>query len=280
VSGPDRRFDEPTIPASPAFGDDDDAVTYDRDGALGVVRMNRPDNRNGMTGELLDGFAAAIAEARADKAARCVIVTGSGNAFSAGADLKDALQRGAPDADPEARSYAMYVPFLSVLELEVPVIAAMNGHAIGGGFGLALACDVRVAARQGRYGANFCRLGLSPGMAISALLPRLIGPARAAELLLGGELVDGERAVALGIASEAVDAAEVLPRARAIAGRIAANAPLAVRFTKALLREALGDVLAHARKEAFFQARTVASRDAAEGVAALLEKRDPKFRGD
>src|SRR5690606_16807219 len=95
---------------------------------------------------------------------------------------------------PHERSYAMYEPFLSVLDIEVPVIAALNGHAVGGGFGLALVCDLRIAAREARYGANFARLGLHAGMAISYLLPRIIGPVRAAELLFTGRLIDGREA--------------------------------------------------------------------------------------
>lgn len=263
-----------------AASDDGAAVTYRRDGLVGVIQLCRPANRNSMTAELLDAFAATSAAARADGEARAIVVTGSGTSFSAGADFKEAVQRGGADLPPDERSFAMYVPFLSVLDLEVPVIAALNGHAIGGGFGLALACDVRIAAREGRYGANFCRLGLSPGMAISYLLPRVVGASRAAELIYGAELIDGERAAAIGLASEAVPAAEVLPRAMALAGRIAENAPLAVRYSKALVREGLGWAVAeHARREAFFQARTVASSDAAEGIAALLEKRPPAFRG-
>jgi enoyl-CoA hydratase/carnithine racemase len=263
-----------------AAGPGDPAVAYARAGAVGIVTMRRPGDRNNMTPELLDGFAAAVAAARADADARCVVVTGSGSTFSAGADLRREVQRGAEELSPAERSYAMYEPFLGVLDLEVPVVAAMNGHAVGGGFGLALACDVRIAARQGRYGANFCRLGLSSGMGISYLLPRIVGPSRAAELIYTAELIDGERAAAIGLASEALDAADVLPRALAIARRIAENAPLAIRATRALLRDGLADaVRAHARREAAAQADTVVSADAAEGIAALLGKRPPTFRG-
>jgi enoyl-CoA hydratase/carnithine racemase len=259
---------------------DDAAVTYDRVGEVGVLRMRRADRRNTMTGELLAAFAAALAAARADDP-RVVVVTGDGAYFSAGADLDGPLQIDAGGGHtPAERSFMLYAPFLGVLELEVPVIAAMNGHAVGGGFGLALACDIRIAARRARYGANFCRLGLAPGMGISYLLPRVIGAARAAEMIFGAELIDGDRAAAIGLCAEALEAHEVLPRAMALATRIAENAPLAVRASKALLREALGwRVVAHAGLEAARQAETLASADAAEGVRALLEKRPPVFRG-
>src|SRR5687767_4177373 len=113
-----------------------------------------------MTPELLDAFAVASAAARDDGEVRAVVVTGTGGYFSAGADFKSNVQRGAGHQLPHERSFAMYEPFLSLLDIEVPVIAAMNGHAVGGGFGLALLCDIRIAARAAKVGANFCRLGL------------------------------------------------------------------------------------------------------------------------
>jgi enoyl-CoA hydratase/carnithine racemase len=256
------------------------AVRYHAADGVGVITLDRPDNRNSMTAELLDAFAAACAEARADAAARCIVVTGTGACFSAGADFKAILQRGDRGGEPHERSYAMYEPFLGVLDLEVPVIAACNGHAIGGGFGLAMICDVRIGARAARYGANFVRLGLSPGMAISYLLPRLVGVARAAELMFTGRLIDGVEAERIGLLAEALDAPDVLPRAMALARVIAANAPLAVRATKANLYRGLAwDPRAHARREAVDQAETVATADAAEGIAALLAKREPVFSG-
>ncbi len=256
------------------------AVRYERDGGVGVLTLDRPANRNSMTPELLDAFATASAEARADTDARCVIVTGTGTSFSAGADFKATLQRDGDLRAPNEKSYAMYEPFLSLLDLEVPVIAALNGHAVGGGFGLALVCDLRVGAVDAKYGANFVRLGLAPGMAISYLLPRLVGVARANELLFTGRLVEGREAEALGILNHAVAADQVLPTARELATTIAANAPLAVRATKRAIRRGLElHVRDAARAEAFAQAESLATNDAREGIAALLAKRDPAFTG-
>jgi enoyl-CoA hydratase/carnithine racemase len=255
-----------------------DAVRYEATGAIGVITLNRPDNRNSMTPELLDAFSRASAAARADDALRCVVVTGSGSCFSSGADFKATLQR--DGGTPSERSYAMYEPFLSLLELEVPVIGALNGHAVGGGFGLALVCDLRIGAVDAKYGANFVRLGLAPGLAISYLLPRLVGVARANELLLTGRLVDGRTAEALGILNAAVPADEVLPQAMALAREIAEAAPLAVRATKAAIRRGLGLAPREAaRAEAFAQAESLATDDAREGIAALLAKRRPVFTG-
>jgi enoyl-CoA hydratase/carnithine racemase len=236
-----------------------------------------------MTPELLDAFTAACGAARRDPGARAIVITGTGTCFSSGADFKSILQRedeGGRPASPDERSYAMYEPFLGVLDLEVPVIAACNGHTVGGGFGLALVCDLRIGAREARYGANFARLGLHPGLAISYLLPRIVGPQRAAELLFTGRLVEGDEAAQLGILLEAVPAAEVLARAMALAATIAQNAPTALRLTKRTFYRGLGwDVRAGARAEAAPQAITLATADAAEGIAALLAKRAPRFTG-
>ena len=228
----------------------DPAVRFSASDAIGVITLNRPDNRNSMTPELLDAFTAVSAEARAADV-RCVVVTGTGSCFSSGADFKSTLQREGDRRAPHERSYAMYESFLTLLDLGVPVIGALNGHAVGGGFGLALVCDLRIGARDAKYGANFVRLGLAPGMAISYLLPRLIGLARANELLFTGRLVDGAEAEQLGILNRAVQAAEVLPQAMALAGEIAGNAPFAVRATKRAIPRGLElHVRAAARPEA------------------------------
>jgi len=256
------------------------AVRYAATDGIGTITLDRPDNRNSMTPELLDAFTAASAAARADTGLRCLVVTGTGTSFSAGADFKSTIQRDGDARAPHERSYAMYEPFLSLLDIAVPVIGALNGHAVGGGFGLALVCDLRIGARDAKYGANFAKLGLAPGMAISYLLPRVIGLPRANELLLTGRLVDGVEAERLGILNRVVDADEVLDEAMALAQQIAANAPLAVRATKAAIRSGLAlHVREAARAEAFAQAETVGTADAREGIAALLAKRPPVFTG-
>jgi enoyl-CoA hydratase/carnithine racemase len=259
-----------------------DAVLYQASDAIGVITLNRPDNRNSMTPELLDAFAAAVAQARADDTVRCVVITGTGRCFSAGADFKSTIQRQGEGRvrQPHERSFAMYAPFLSVLDLEVPVIDALNGHTVGGGFGLSLVCDIRIGARDSKYGANFARLGLHPGMGISYVLPRVVGPSRAAELLFTGRLFEGEEAERIGYLSQALPADEVLPRAMEMAATIAANAPIAVRMTKRTFYQGLNwDVRDGAWQEAFAQAITVDTADCAEGIAALLDKREPRFQG-
>lgn len=249
-------------------------------GSVAVLTLNRPDNRNSMTPELLDAFASAVQRLRHLDGVRCAVVTGKGGCFSAGADFRSVVQRGGDGRVSGEKSLAMYTPFLSVLDVEVPVIGALQGHAVGGGFGLALACDLRVAHRGSRYGANFARIGLHSGMGISDLLPRLIGVPRALEMLLSGKLVSGSTGAEWGLFNHAVEADEVLPKTMALAEEIAQAAPIAVRLIKQAVYANLGwNPRQAARREAFEQAATLATEDCREGVAALLEKRPPQFRG-
>ena len=263
----------------------DDAVLYEVSERIAILTLNRSENRNSMTPDVLQELAKGVSRARSDSEVRCVIVTGKGKSFCAGADFKSGRLGGGDDSSdvftaPQDRFYAMYSPFLSLLEIEVPVIAAMQGHAIGGGLGLGVVCDVRVANREARYGANFVQLGLHPGMATTYLLPRLLGVPRAVELLLTGRIVTGTEAAECGLANHAVAPEDVLSRALEIAREIARAAPLAVRWTKASIYRGLDwDPRSAARHEAHVQSRTAETEDSREGIAALLGRRDPDFKG-
>ncbi|MEE2663285.1 MAG: enoyl-CoA hydratase-related protein [Myxococcota bacterium] len=259
------------------------AVLFELSDHIATITLNRPENRNSMTEDVLTGLAVAVARAASDPSVRAVLIGARGKSFCAGADFKSGAQRnpeGRP-LQPNERSFAMYQPFLSVLELEVPVIGALGGHAIGGGLGLALVCDMRVANEDAKYGANFTKLGLHPGMATTYLLPRIVGVPRAAELLLTGRLIDGREAEHIGLANYALPAAEVDVRARELAEACAQAAPIANRWTKrSLYRHTQWSPHDAARYEAELQSRTIATRDHREGVAALLEKRPPVFTGE
>jgi enoyl-CoA hydratase/carnithine racemase len=260
-------------------------VEVEVEAGVATITLNRPENRNSMTPDLMAAFRAAIAGAATDRALRAVVLTGRGPSFCAGADFRTASPVPEDAADPPSvpdyeRLYATYEPFLEVFDLPMPVIAAMNGHAVGGGFGLALVCDLRIANREARYGANFARLGFHSGMAISHLLPRIVGVPLAADLLFTGRLVTGAEAAAIGLAHEAVAPDEVGAAAQAKARAIAASAPEAVRLMKrSLYRGAGWDPRGAARAEAFAQAATMRTEDAREGIRALLEKREPRFTG-
>lgn len=267
----------------PCMENPEPAVKLDIVEQIATITLNRPENRNSMTPDVLEALAEVITRVRDDREVRCVIITGEGRSFCAGADFKSV--GGAWDGEGEfqtrnERSFAMYQPFLSLLEVEVPVIAAMQGHAIGGGLGLAVVCDIRVAAQDSRYGVNFVRLGLHPGMATTWILPRLMGMPRAVELLLTGRIISGTEAAEAGLVNYAVPAAEVLTRARELAKEIAAAAPLAVRWTKQTIYQGQQwDPPTAARYEAHAQSRTFETEDFREGVAAMLEKRTPRFKG-
>ncbi len=251
------------------------AVRFSRHHHVVELVLDRPENRNAMTPELLESFDAALDRLAGESGVRAVIIGGSGATFCSGADFRSDLLDEVADPDDH---FPVYRPFLRLLDVPVPVIAAMQGHAVGGGFGLALVCDVRIAAEDARYGANFVRLGLPPGMGISYLLPRVIGLPLATEYLVTGRLFDGTTAHRIGFANHVVPADQVLPTARAIAGQIASASPTAVAMTKRALTRGLGlDPLDAARIEAREQAAAAGQPDFTEGVAALLEKRDPVF---
>ena len=256
------------------------AVLYEAADRIGLITLNRPDHRNAMTPELLDAFSEAIDEARADQEIRSLVITGKGKCFSAGADLRSSMQRTDLGKPSREASFAMYEPFLKVLDVPVPVIAAMNGHTVGGGFGLALLADIRVANLDAKYGANFARLGIHSGLGISYVLPRLVGAAYASELLFTGRLIRGSEALRIGLVTHAEDADEVLPTAMQLARAIAGSAPLAVQQMKASIRRGLGwEIREAALEEAGLQAASLGTDDAKEGVAAILEKREPAFTG-
>lgn len=256
------------------------AALYGVSDQIGTITLNRPDQRNAMTPELLDAFSEAIREAQDDPEIRCLVITGKGRCFSAGADLRSSLQRsdlGEPSRD---TSFAMYEPFLQVLDVGVPVIAALNGHAVGGGFGLSLLADIRIANVDAKYGANFARLGIHSGLGISYLLPRLIGVAHASELLFTGKLIRGSEALHIGLVTHAEEAGEVLPTAMQLARAITASAPTAVQQMKASIRRGLRwEIREAALEEAGLQAASLGSEDAKEGVSAILQKREPEFTG-
>jgi enoyl-CoA hydratase len=259
-----------------------------RDGDVVVLTFDRPDQLNAMSQPMGEAFADCIADLARDETARAVVLTGAGRAFSAGGDM-DMIQdralegRAAPGlARRPIRDTmrAFYKLFLSVRDLPMPTVAAINGHAIGAGFCVALACDMRIVADRAKVGLNFTKLGLHPGMAATWTVPRLVGPALAAELLYSSRLLGGEEAARVGLANRCLPTDEVVPAAIELCRQISACAPLAVRAVKRALERtdhaSLEDQLSF---EASEQAICFESEDVHEGIAAVREKREPSFRG-
>ena len=201
-----------------------------------MLVLDLPDMRNAMSDEMTESWVRAVDHLAGDPDLRAVVVTGEGSAFCAGGNTS--WIAGEPDASVDrlrSRMLPFYRAWLSIRRLEVPTIAAINGPAIGAGLAVALACDIRYAARGARMGVPFVRLGMHPGMATTYLLPDVVGPAAARDLLLTGRLVDADEALGLGLVSRVLDPEGFREQVLATAAEIAATAPIATKLTKTAL---------------------------------------------
>jgi enoyl-CoA hydratase len=253
-----------------------------RPDGVAVVTLALPERRNAMTAEMTEAWVDAMTALRPDRSVRAVVVTGEGTAFCSGGDLSWIGE--SPDLTVDAirdRMLPFYRAWLTVRDLEVPTIAAINGHAVGAGLCLALACDLRYVAAGAVLSAPFTSLGMHPGMAATYLLPEAVGLPVARELLFTGRRVDAEEALRIGLVSRVFDSAEeLLDGAVAVASQIAANGPVAVRLTTAGLRAGgHASVETALQYEALAQPVTFATSDLTEGIAAAKERRAPAFTG-
>jgi enoyl-CoA hydratase/carnithine racemase len=260
-----------------------DFLIYEQDGPLVTLTMDQPEQRNPLTGNTaVPEFLAAIERIHDDRRVRCVVLTGNGPSFCAGGDIREMKRQATPavseiDIRHEYRRGIQRLT-LSLFNLEVPVVAAVNGHAIGAGLDLACMCDIRIASEKASFAESFIKLGIVPGDGGARLLPRVVGMSRAAELALTGDMIDAQQALAWGLVSRVVPHGELMTAAREIAGRITRHASHGVRLTKRLLRESI-----HSRLEAVlelsavFQAISHKTPDHSEAVDAFLEKRAPRF---
>ena len=238
--------------------------------------LNRPEKRNALSKAVLGRLAERLAAAEADDGVACVVLAGAGPAFSAGADIKDMMERGV-DSYLDPKRLAAWT---AIERFAKPLIGAVNGYAFGGGCELALMCDLLVAAEGARFGLPEVTIGAIPGDGGTQRLPRAIGPARAALMVLTGEPVDAATAECWGLVAEVVPGPDCLPRALEIAGVIAGRAPRALALAKAAMRRAAELPLSRGLLfERDASCRAFATEDRAEGMAAFLEKRTPAFRG-
>lgn len=247
--------------------------------SVAVITLNDVARKNAMTVELGERFEAQVKKVLGQPVLpRAVVITGAGGAFSAGGDLKmlEAFIT-APALESREAMSAFYARFLSLLELPMPVIAAIDGPAIGAGLCVAAACDVLVVSEDAKLAFNFVRLGLHPGMGATYFLPRKVGAQKAASLLFTGRMFDGREAVALGLAMESTPRGQALDRAVALAKDIAAASPLAVRALKATLRVDHAELDAALAREAEAQAASYKTKDFAEGLAAMKARRAAVF---
>jgi enoyl-CoA hydratase/carnithine racemase len=260
-------------------------LLYEQHNHVVTLTMNEPARRNPLTGNTaVANFLDSIERIHNDSSVRAVILTGAGTAFSTGGDINDMERQsgGALTGMQIRQEYRVGIQRLplALFNLEVPIIAAVNGAAIGAGMDLACMCDMRIASEHAKFAESFVKLGIIPGDGGAWLLPRLIGLSRASELSYTGDVITAETAKEWGLVSRVVPAADLLPAAMDIAQRIAANPPHAVRLTKRLLREAMHTPLSTLLEmSAAFQSLSHLTADHKEAVAAFLAKRTPAFKG-
>jgi len=260
-------------------------IQLTRQDGIVTLTFNRPETRNSMTPAMGEEVVRAVEEIRADASARVFILTGSGKAFSSGGDLgmlaRDAGAAAAGDAPSMAGSPRdFYARYLAIRSLPIPTIAAINGHAIGAGLCIALACDLRLAVADAKMGMTFTRLGIHPGMGATYFLPRLVGTSRACELFFTGRVFDAAEAERLGIVTRTVPREGFDAAVQALAREIASSGPLAVRMVKKAIYRGVEHTLDEMLDfESLQQGITFTTADAREGVSAVMEKREPKFIG-
>ncbi|MBK8630834.1 MAG: enoyl-CoA hydratase/isomerase family protein [Sphingomonadales bacterium] len=261
-----------------------DDVMYTVQDHIATILLNRPHRRNALNWNAYAQLEAALKAASVDPEVRCVIVSGADPAFCSGDDVLEIMA--GPKSFAATQSAATIVTFqptpaaMAALECEKPMIAAVNGAAIGWGMELALFADIRIASDKARFSEMFIKRGLVCDVGGFYRLPAIVGPAKAAELLFTGDIIDAAEAARIGLVSEVVPHEALMDRARALATRIAANPPLALRFMKAgLQKSAYGDPREIGAWAISTIRRLMETEDHKEGVASFLEKREPVFNG-
>ena len=261
--------------APPAF----ETLLYEKKGGIAYVTLNRPKVLNALSQRTWEDLRTAFEDARDDAAVRGVILTGVGDkAFIAGADISELAHVTAVEAQTSS-TYGQAV--LDLIEnLGKPVIAAVNGFALGGGCETAMACTIRVVSEHAKFGQPEVKLGLIPGGGGTQRLPRLVGKGRAMQLILSGGMINAQEAYRIGLVNEVVPAAEVIVRAEAILKQILANAPLAIRFSLEAVNKGMETSQAEGLSlEASLFGLCAGTDDKQEGTQAFLQKREPQFQG-
>ena len=254
-----------------------DNVRYEVDGPMALITIDRADKHNAISLATLDELQAAVRLAAADDAVRVITITGAGDrAFASGSDLSEVLHRDLKKAlEPIVQGLADQLE-----RTPKPTIAAINGICMGGGLEVALGCDLRIASPNARFATPEGKLGIIPGGGAAARLPRIVGRGWGMEMLLMGEPIDAERALAIGLVTRIVPAGELIAEARRMADHLASFAPFVPRSMKAMVHFGMEASLAGALMlEKYAQGALVQTEDKHEGISAFLEKRDPDFKG-
>lgn len=257
-----------------------DELLYDVIGHVATITFNRPDQMNTITGPMLDLLSELLIKADKDNDIRCIILTGNGRAWCAGLDVRAQSKGGGLSLGGVPEIEMRSTPPIVLYGIDTPIIAALNGGAAGYGLDVALGCDIRIAARSAKLAFAFAKRGVLPESGGTWLLPRIVGRSLAAELMLTGRTLDADASLAAGLVSRVVDDADLAEVAMTVAQEIAANAPLATRAIKRMLRAGEGEQFDAHIHHVFLQLLPlVGSKDFAEGVASYLERRPPTFIG-
>ena len=265
--------------SSPAFALKFENVVYEKKGPIAYVTFNRPKVLNALNGKTISELKSAFEDACDDSAVRGVILTGAGDkAFAAGADIGEMANNTALEAEEATRRGQKVTELIE--NLGKPVVAAVNGFALGGGCELAMACTIRVAAETAKFGQPEVKIGIMPGYGGTQRLPRLVGRGRALQLILSGEVIAAQEAYRIGLVNEVVPNADLIARAEAILKQIISNAPVGVKFSIEAVNKGLDTSVAEGLLiEASLFALCASTEDKKEGTTAFLEKRAPQFKG-
>lgn len=262
-----------------------DHVLYERKHNISVITLNDPHNRNSLFGDVLERFADTLQQLNGDSSARVAILTGAGSSFCAGANLKrigadDGLANLSPQEVRRFYRTTVHRVVSALADLEVPIIAAVNGPAYGAGCDIACMCDIRIASQTAKFCEAFVKLGVTPGDGGAWFMQRLIGPEHYAEMAFTGDPIDARQALAWGLVSRVVPPEQLMPEALTLAERIGSNAPLALRMTKRLIRDGQQSPLStHLELCGALNAIAHGTADHREAVDSYIKKRTPQFSG-
>ncbi len=254
-------------------------LMYEKKENIGLLTINRPEKMNAISQELTAELSLLLDEIENDDELRVIVITGAGDkAFVAGADINELVDRDARLGRRVSRERQEI--FSRIENLHVPVIAAVNGYALGGGLELALACSIRICSEKAQFGAPEVKLGIIPGDGGTQRLPRLVGQGRAMEMIITGDFIDAQEAYRIGLVNKVFPPEKLKEEAMELAKKIASRPPLAVRYAKEAVNRSLeGDSVSGFALESYLHALSCTTEDKKEGVSAFLEKRKGKFKG-